>query len=127
MIVWGALLHELQLGTASLPISRRPPSYPPVQQHLVNVRFYIDPETDEAHVESHGISVDEAEEVLAAPLVDYPGTRGTRIAVGQTSTGRYIRVIYVPDRVPGSIFVITAYDLPPKALRALRRRLRRRS
>ncbi len=103
MIVWGALLHELQLGTASLPISRRPPSYPPVQQHLVNVRFYIDPTTDEAHVESHGISVHEAEEVLAAPLVDYPGTRGARIAVGQTNAGRYLRVIYVPDRVPGSI------------------------
>ena len=101
-------------------------SYPPAQQHPVNLRFYIDPATNEAHVESHGISVQEAEDVLTSPLLDYPGVSGARIAVGQTSAGRYLRVIYVPDPVPGSIFVVTAYDLPPKALRALRRRLRRR-
>ena len=93
----------------------------------MNIRFYIDPATGEAHVESHGIDADEVEQVLAAPLVDYPGIRGARIAVGQTKAGRYLRVIYVPDPVPGSIFVVTAYDLPPKALRALRRRLRQRS
>jgi hypothetical protein len=33
-----------------------------------------------------------------------------------------LKVIYVPDPAPGSLFVITAYDLGPKALKALRRR-----
>lgn len=40
--------------------------------------------------------------------------------------GRYLRVIYVPDPEPESAFVITAYDLGPKALKALRRRRRRK-
>jgi len=35
--------------------------------------------------------------------------------------------IYVPDAVPESVFVITAYALGAKALRALRRRRRRKS
>lgn len=45
-----------------------------------------------------------------------------RIALGQTEAGRYLKVVYVPDPMPGSVFVITAYDLGPKALKALRRR-----
>jgi hypothetical protein len=44
------------------------------------------------------------------------------VALGQTEAGRYLKVIYVPDPEPGSVFVITAYDLGPKALKALRRR-----
>ena len=43
------------------------------------------------------------------------------MALGQTEQGRYLKVVYVPDR-EDSIFVITAYDLGPKALKALRRR-----
>jgi hypothetical protein len=35
-------------------------------------------------------------------------------------------VIYVPDPLPDSVFVVTAYQLGPNALRALRRRRRRR-
>jgi hypothetical protein len=52
---------------------------------------------------------------------------GSRVAVGQTDTGRYLRVIYVPDPEPETAFVVTAYDLGPKALKALRRRRRRKS
>ena len=44
------------------------------------------------------------------------------MALGQTDAGRYLKVIYVPDPEPSSVFVITAYDLGPKALKALRRR-----
>jgi hypothetical protein len=44
------------------------------------------------------------------------------VALGQTEAGRYLKVIYVPDPAPSSVFVITAYDLGPKALKALRRR-----
>lgn len=88
-------------------------------------RHYIDPETELPHVETHGVSTREAEEVLAHPLMESAGTRGTRIAVGKTSDGRYLRVVYARDAAPDSIFVVTAYDLPAKALKALRRRLRR--
>jgi hypothetical protein len=45
---------------------------------------------------------------------------------GKTESGRFLKVIYVPDDAGEGLFVITAYDLGPKALRALRRRLGRR-
>jgi hypothetical protein len=48
------------------------------------------------------------------------------VAIGQTSAGRYLRVIYVPDPEPEGVFVITAYELTGGALTAYRRRRRKR-
>ena len=92
----------------------------------MKIRFYIDPETDEPHIYRHGVEEVEVEDVLGRPLEDRPGREGARVALGKTRAGRYLRVIYVPDPQPVSVFVITAYQLGPKALRALRRRLRRK-
>ena len=64
--------------------------------------------------------------MLTRPLEDRPGRDGARVALGQTRAGRYLRVVYVPDPTPGSVFVITAFDLGPTALRALRRRRKRK-
>lgn len=88
----------------------------------MNLRFYIDPETNQPHIVNHNVSETEVEDVLFRPLEDRDGAEGSRVALGQTRSGRYLRVIYVPDPEPGSIFVITAYDLGPKAKKALRRR-----
>jgi len=93
----------------------------------VKIRFYKDPESSETHMAHHGVSEQEAREVLARPLEDRPGREGSRVALGRTAAGRYLRVIYVPDPEPDSVFVITAYDLGAKAKRALRRRRRRKS
>jgi hypothetical protein len=65
--------------------------------------------------------------VLSKSLEDRAGTDGSRVALGQTRAGRYLRVIYVPDVEPDSVFVITAYDLTPKAKQALRRRRKRKN
>lgn len=92
----------------------------------MDLRFYTDPETGEPHLHRHGVSEEEAEDVLARPLEDRPGRDGARVAVGQTRDGRYLRVVYVADREPGSVFVVTAFDLGLNALRALRRRRRRK-
>jgi len=91
----------------------------------MTLRFYIDPETDLPHIHSHDVSEEEVEEVLGQPIEDRPGSEGSRVALGQTHTGRYLRVIYVPDPLPDSVFVVTSYELGPKAKRALRRRRRR--
>lgn len=91
------------------------------------VRYYIDPSTGAPHIHRHGIDEGEVDDVLARPIEDRPGREGSRVALGQTKAGRYLRVIYVPDPVPESVFVITAYELGPKALKALRRRRRRKS
>jgi len=92
----------------------------------MRTRFYIDPETGMPHIHRHGVREDEAEAVLSNPGEDRPGQEGSRIAVGQTLGGRYLRVIYVPDPDPESVFVITAYELKGKPLAAYRRRRRRR-
>jgi hypothetical protein len=91
-----------------------------------SVRYYIDPETGLPHIHRHNVSEDEVEQVLARPGEDRQGYEGARVAIGQTEAGRYLRVIYVPDPEPGSVFVITAYELRGKALAAYRRRQRRR-
>jgi len=91
-----------------------------------NIRFYIDPEAGLPHIYKHNVTEDEVEEVLARPGEDRQGYGGARVAIGQTEAGRYLRVVYVPDPEPGSVFVITAYELRRKALAAYRRRRHRR-
>lgn len=92
----------------------------------MRLRYYVDPGTGEPHIYTHDVEEKEVEEVLGKPIEDRVGSEGSRVAVGQTEAGRYLRVIYVPDPQPGSGFVITAYDLGQKALKALRRRRRRK-
>jgi hypothetical protein len=91
----------------------------------VNVRFYIDPETGEPHIYRHNVSEEEVEDILRRPGEDRSGREGSRIAIGQTLEGRHLRVIYVPDPEPGSVFVVTAYDLTGRPLAAYRKRRRR--
>jgi hypothetical protein len=93
---------------------------------MMNLRYYTDPETGYLHIHNHGIEEHEVEDILASPGEDRPARDDSRIAIGQTRAGRYLRVIYVTDPEPDSIFVITAYELTGKPLMAYRRRIRRR-
>jgi hypothetical protein len=92
----------------------------------VDIRYYIDPETELPHIYGHNVEEREVEEVLSNPGEDRPGREGSRVAIGRTLGGRYLRVIYVPDPGPNSVFVITAYELRGKPLIAYRRRRRRK-
>jgi len=92
----------------------------------LNIRYYIDPKTELPHIYRHDVDEIEVEEVLSSSGEDRPGREGSRVANGRTSNGRYLRVIYVPDPAPNSVFVITAYELQGKPLVAYRRRRRRR-
>lgn len=92
----------------------------------MNIRYYIDPETELPHICLHEVKEKEVEEILLDPGEDRPGREGSRVAIGRTSGGRYLRVIYVPDPAPNSVFVITAYELSGKPLIAYRRRRRRK-
>ena len=93
----------------------------------MNIRFFIDPETGDPHIHRHSVSEEEVEEILSRPAEDRPGKEGSRVALGRTSTGRFLRVIYVPDPEPNSVFVITAHELKGKPLTAFRRRHRRKA
>ena len=92
----------------------------------MHTRFYIDPVTGAPHIYNHEVAEEEVIEVLEKPGEDRAGREGSRIALGQTASGRYLRVVYVPDREPDSVFVITAYELIGKPLAAYRRRRRKK-
>ena len=93
----------------------------------MQIRYYIDPQTEDPHIYNHDVVETEVEDVLQRPGEDRPGQEGSRVAIGQTRAGRYLRVIYVPDPEPDSLFVITAYELQGKPLHAYRRRVRGRT
>lgn len=92
----------------------------------MDIRYYYDPDSGDPHIYEHGVDENEVEHVLRHAAEDRPGHDGSRHAIGQTASGRYLRVIYVRDAGDDSVFVITAYDLSGKALQAFKRRRKRK-
>jgi hypothetical protein len=92
----------------------------------MDFRYYIDPDSGDPHIYDHDVSESEAEQVMRGAGEDLAGQRGARLKLGQTSAGRYLQVIYVPDEGGESVFIITAYELRGKAKAAFRRRQRRK-
>ena len=90
----------------------------------MKIRFYADPAT--AHIYNHDVDEDEIEEIFADLAEDRPGREDSRIAIGRTAEGRILRVIYVRDPKPDTMFVITAYELQGKPLVAFKRRMRKK-
>ncbi len=91
----------------------------------MRLRFYIDPATGEPHILNHAVDAAEVEDILDGPVDDIPGREGARVAIGVTSAGRWLKVVYVvePD---GGQFVITAYVPSARTVRAIRRRMKKR-
>jgi CBS domain-containing protein len=92
----------------------------------MEIRYNSDEDTGLPHFYAHGVSEQEVEEILHRPLEMRRGHRDSRVLIGQTAAGRYLRVIVVPDADGEGVFVVTAYDLEGKPLAAFRRRRRRR-
>ncbi len=92
----------------------------------MEIRYYLDPETGLPHVYGHGVTEAEVERILRRVGEDGPSSGGSRQAVGQAEGGRYLRVVYIPDREGDGVFVVTAYPLSDRERRAYRRRKRRR-
>ncbi len=92
----------------------------------MDIRFYMDPVTDQPHIYDHGVTEDEVRQVLRRPGEDRAGDENSRVAIGQTDAGRYLKVIYTRDPGLDSVFVITAFDLVGKPLKAYCRRQRGR-
>ncbi len=92
----------------------------------MDIRFYQDPETGMPHIFGHNVNEDEVFDVLSGSIEDRAGADDSRVAIGKTAGGRFLRVIYVPDPESDSLFVVTAYDLKGKALQALRRRVKKK-
>jgi hypothetical protein len=92
----------------------------------MELRFYEDPETGMPHIYGHGVTEEEARQILARPVESLKLEDDKRMALGKTFGGRHLCVVYVPDPEPDSVFVITAYEMRDKFLKAYRRRQRRR-
>lgn len=92
----------------------------------MKIRFYPDPITGLPHIYNHQVEKTEVEQALENSEEDRPGTGNSRVAIGRTEAGRILRVIYVRDPKPDSVFVITAYELRGKPLVAFRRRMKRK-
>ena len=92
----------------------------------MEVRDYRDPETGLPHIYGQGVTEAEAEWILAHPVEDNACSGDSRQALGKTVDGRFLRVPYLPDEEGDGVFVVTAYPLAGKQLKAFRRRQGRR-
>ena len=92
----------------------------------MEIRYNWDDDVDLPHIAAHGVGEHEVEDVLRRPLEDLPGPRNSRIVIGRTTASRLLKVICVPDDDGAGVFVVTAYDLVGKPLRAHHRRMRKR-
>ena len=75
-----------------------------------------DPEGNVQHIAEHGITVEEAEEVLLDPRSRTGKSRrsGRPQAFGWASTGKYITVVWEEvSEDPRMIYPVTAYEVPP--------------
>ena len=90
----------------------------------MELRFWNDPETGLPHIYAHGVTEDEVRQVLIRPGLNVRAVGNSRSIMGQTSVGRYLKVVFVPDPGGDSGFVVTAYELRGKALRAFRRAIK---
>jgi len=75
---------------------------------LRQVRFFLDADTEQPHIYNHGVTELEVIEVLAGSPLVLKGTHGSLIALGQTDSGRHLKVIYRDDKDDDQLFVITA-------------------
>jgi hypothetical protein len=73
----------------------------------MELRFWMDPETGLPHILVHGVTEQEVWQVMSRRAEDFPGARGSTISLGQTTAGRYLQVVYVPDKVGDGAFVVT--------------------
>ncbi len=63
----------------------------------MELRFYHDPDSEVPHIYNHGVTEREVEDVLCKPTEDGKSRDDSRVAIGRTREGRYLKVIYVPD------------------------------
>src|SRR5438105_2393146 len=69
----------------------------------------IDPDTGLPHIFRHNVDENEVLDVLRRPIEETRGRRNSIVALGQTRAGRYLKVIYVPEKEGDGIFVIAAF------------------
>jgi uncharacterized DUF497 family protein len=98
---------------------------------VANVMFIWDLEEDPdgnvQHIAEHGVTIEEAEEVVQDRYSAAGPSRssGRPTVFGWTSTGKYLAVVFeiVDEELPQA-YVVTAYEAPPPAEPKRRRKKR---
>ena len=86
-----------------------------------------DPDGNVQHIAEHGVTVEEAEEVVRDRYDDTVVSRSSRrpTVFGWTSTGKHLAVIFeVVDEERPQVYVVTAFEAPPRAEPKRRRKKR---
>jgi hypothetical protein len=86
-----------------------------------------DPNGNVQHIAEHGVTLEEAEEVVRDRYQRaVAGRRSGRPTVfGWTSTGKHLAVAFdILDESVPQVYVVTAYEAPPPATPARRRKKR---
>ena len=91
----------------------------------MNIRFYTDPDGD-PHIYAHGVGEAEVIEALRRPLERVAGRDDSVVVIDRMRSDRDLKIIFADPTDGDGIFIVTAFDLPDKQLRALNRRLNRR-
>ncbi|WP_013627251.1 BrnT family toxin [Rubinisphaera brasiliensis] len=67
-----------------------------------------------AHILEHGVSLEEAEDVVCFPDFTSTNSRnGRKLAYGEAATGKYLKVVYeFVDEI--TIYVVTAFEPEPE-------------
>lgn len=78
-------------------------------------------ENNISHIERHRVTVDEVEEACFSRPLILRGRWKRYYALGQTDSGRYLTVIFIP-KFGGTIKVITARDMDDSERRRYGRR-----
>ena len=134
--VFQRFVHPAHRRAIITPILRAANGYPRTSDRTneglagaapVNIRYYIDAETERPHIHRHGVAEHEVQQVLSRPTEDRPGKEGSRVVIGRTLAGRHLRVIYTADSETAGVFVVTAYELRGMPLTAFKRRMRRKT
>jgi uncharacterized DUF497 family protein len=84
-----------------------------------------DPDGNVHHLAEHGVTIDEAEEVVRGRYEAAVASRssGRPTVFGWTSTGKHLAVVFeVLDEELPQVYLVTAYEAPPPAGPKKRRR-----
>src|SRR5579859_2241653 len=65
------------------------------------IKFHIDPVTGQPHIFDHGVTEEEVRDIMAHPRLVLRGRKNSRFALGQTRSGRYLKVAFVPRSAKG--------------------------
>lgn len=86
-----------------------------------------DPDGNVQHIAEHGVTVEEAEEVVGGWYDGAVASRssGRPTVFGWTTSGKYLAVVFeIVDELQPQVYVITAYEAPPPSQPKRRRKKR---